>query len=86
MNKFQNPDGLSPLAIGYMWSAKILSMAIETALIVCFGYWIDRQLETLPIFILISLILALVIFILRLVALTVPSPHKNLDLKDIDKK
>ena len=61
---------LSPLAIGYMWSTRIITLSVEMGLIVLAFYWLDRKLSTAPLFINIGSLLAVAFFIVRITAMT----------------
>lgn len=61
---------LSPLAIGYMWSTRIITLSVEMGLIVLAFYWLDRKLSTAPLFIIIGSLLAVTFFIVQITAMT----------------
>ena len=61
---------LSPLAIGYMWSTRIITLSVEMGLIVLAFYWLDRKLSTAPLFIIIGSLLAVSFFIVQVTAMT----------------
>ncbi|MGI5831387.1 MAG: hypothetical protein ACOX6D_02475 [Thermoguttaceae bacterium] len=63
-------ESLSPLAIGYMWSTRILSLSIEMGLIVMAFYWLDRKLATTPVFTIIGTLTAVTVFIVQMIAMT----------------
>jgi F0F1-type ATP synthase assembly protein I len=48
-------DNRSPLAKAYQWSSRIMVVSLEMVLPAFAGYWIDSQLSTLPLFLLIGL-------------------------------
>ncbi|MBQ1455038.1 MAG: AtpZ/AtpI family protein [Thermoguttaceae bacterium] len=64
-----NPEGLSPLAIGYMWSTRIMTIAVEMGLVAYGGHWLDHRFETSPVFLLIASILAMVLLAVHLMAI-----------------
>ncbi len=61
---------LSPLAVGYMWSTRIITLSVEMGLIVLAFYWLDRKLSTAPLFIIIGSLLAVAFFIVQITAMT----------------
>ncbi len=61
---------LSPLAIGYMWSTRIISLSVEMGLIILAFHWLDRKLGTSPVFIIIGSLAAIGVFILQIVSMT----------------
>ncbi|MBQ6158080.1 MAG: AtpZ/AtpI family protein [Thermoguttaceae bacterium] len=61
---------LSPLAVGYMWSTRIITLSVEMGLIVLAFYWLDRKLSTAPLFIIIGSLLAVTFFIVQITAMT----------------
>lgn len=70
-------DGLSTLAIGYMWSVRIISLSIQMGLIILGFHWIDRKIGTSPILILVGTLLAIGIFIFQLITMITPPSEKN---------
>ena len=61
---------LSPLAIGYMWSTRIITLSVEMGLIVLAFHWLDRKLHSAPLFIIIGSLLAVAFFIAQITAMT----------------
>lgn len=61
---------LSPLAIGYMWSTRIITLSVEMGLIVLAFYWLDRKLRSAPVFIIVGSLLAVAFFIVQITAMT----------------
>ena len=61
---------LSPLAIGYMWSTRIITLSVEMGLIVLAFHWLDRKLNTVPLFIIVGSLLAGVFFFVQITART----------------
>ncbi|MDO5581802.1 MAG: hypothetical protein Q4G69_11795 [Planctomycetia bacterium] len=62
-------EGLSPLAIGYGWVARITSISIEAALFVLGAFWLDRYLGTIPFLTIFGALAACMILVLRLYTL-----------------
>lgn len=60
---------LSPLAIGYIWSTRIISLSIEMGLIVLAFHWIDRKLGTAPLFVIAGALIAIAVFFIQVTAL-----------------
>jgi len=45
-----DPQGRSPYAVGYEWSTRISTIALEMALPPVFGMWLDSRCGTLILF------------------------------------
>ncbi len=75
---------LSPLAIGYMWSTRIITLSVEMGLIVLAFHWLDRKLNTVPLFIIVGSLLAVVFFIVQITAMT-KKPVGRADRDDTDR-
>ena len=61
---------LSPLAIGYIWSTRIISLSIEMGLIILAFHWLDRKLGTAPLFVIAGSLIAIAVFFIQITALT----------------
>ncbi|MBO7707380.1 MAG: AtpZ/AtpI family protein [Thermoguttaceae bacterium] len=75
---------LSPLAIGYMWSTRIITLSVEMGLIVLAFHWLDRKLNTVPLFIIVGSLLAVAFFIVQITAMT-KKPIGRADRDDTDR-
>ncbi|MBR5415338.1 MAG: AtpZ/AtpI family protein [Thermoguttaceae bacterium] len=75
---------LSPLAIGYMWSTRIITLSVEMGLIVLAFHWLDRKLNTVPLFIIVGSLLAVAFFIVQITAMT-KKPVGRADRDDTDR-
>ena len=60
---------LSPLAIGYMWSTRIITLSVEMGLIVLVFCWLDRKLRSAPAFVIVGSLLAVAFFIVQITAM-----------------
>ena len=60
---------LSPLAIGYIWSTRIISLSIEMGLIILAFHWLDRKLGTAPLFLIAGAMIATAVFFIQVTAL-----------------
>ena len=60
---------LSPLAIGYIWSTRIISLSIEMGLIILAFHWLDRKLGTAPLFVIAGSLIAIAVFFIQITAL-----------------
>ena len=69
-NEDKNEIRLSPLAIGYMWSTRIISLSIEMGIIILGFHWLDKKFSSSPIFIIIGSMLAIGIFFLQLLGMS----------------
>lgn len=68
--KDDQEEQLSPLAIGYMWSTRIISLSVEMGLIILAFYWLDSKCATAPLFIIFGSLLAIGVFIVQIVAMS----------------
>jgi len=62
----ENEDALSPLAIGTIWSSRVMTIAVKMGLIVFGGNYLDNRFGTKPLFLLIASLLALTILFVDL--------------------
>ena len=70
-----SPDDRSPLAEAVAWSSVVTTVSLEMVVPALIGYWIDRQLGTVMVFLVLGAILGMTTGILHLVRLTtLPSP------------
>lgn len=67
--KEQENDERAPLAKGYAWAILIMSITMESALLVYFGYLLDHYFKTLPWITLVTAFLAISVMTLRLLSL-----------------
>lgn len=67
--KEQEKDERAPIAKGYAWAVLIMSITMESALLVYFGYLLDHYLKTLPWITLVAAFLAIGVMTLRLLSL-----------------
>jgi hypothetical protein len=44
-------DDRSPMAVGLEWSTRLITIGLEMAIPIVGGYWLDRRVGTLPLFI-----------------------------------
>lgn len=63
-------EGLSPLAVGYMWCTRIMTIGIEMALIVLLGHWLDGKFGFRPLFTILFAALAMGVSLVHLLAIT----------------
>ncbi|MDO5552280.1 MAG: hypothetical protein Q4G68_00835 [Planctomycetia bacterium] len=66
MGNWNDEKGLSPLAVGYGWAMRILSLAIEVGLVILAGYWLDTRVETHPLFLILATFLGMTMFFVQL--------------------
>lgn len=59
-------SGYSPLAKGYLLGTLVLTAAIQTLVPIIGGSWLDKRLNTEPIFVLIGIALGLLIMVTQL--------------------
>ena len=73
----EDNDGISPLALGYFWSVRIISLSVEMGLIVLGFHWLDRKFGTTPILVILGTMLAIGIFMVQLVGMAKSSSEKK---------
>ena len=64
------PDDRTPAAIAYQWASRIMVVALEMVLPGLAGHWIDDQLGTVVLFLLIGLGLGSTAAIIHLIRMT----------------
>jgi F0F1-type ATP synthase assembly protein I len=72
-------DDRSPLALGIEWSSRITTVALEMVLPALGGYWLDRRLGVLPLFLAIGAVLGFVAGFWSLLRMTRPSKPNHDD-------
>ena len=73
--KKESSDDRSALAVGYAWSIRIMTLALEVGLLTFGGHWLDGQLNTRPVFVLAGSLLGLSVFFVHLIAIA-KQPHE----------
>jgi len=66
----KNNDERSPLAIGYIWSTRIITISMEVVLLILGFHWLDNKLKISPVLTVVGAFLGMVVFIYHLIALT----------------
>lgn len=70
-----SPDDRSPLAQALAWSSLVTTVSLEMVVPALIGYWIDRRLGTVMVFLMLGAILGMTGGIYHLVRLTaLPGP------------
>ena len=64
------PDGRSPMARAAEWATRIMTISLEMVLPGLAGYWLDQQLGTVALFMLIGFALGCTGAVLHLIHLT----------------
>jgi F0F1-type ATP synthase assembly protein I len=78
-------DDRSPLALAYGWAVRITSISLEMVVPGLIGLWIDRQLGTVLLFLVLGVIVGVTMGMIHLVRLAAaasrrgPSPRTSLD-------
>jgi ATP synthase protein I len=62
-------DDRSPFALASEWSARMTSISLELVVPTLIGYWLDRRLGTLPLFLIVGVALGFVTATLSLMRL-----------------
>lgn len=65
-NQKKHFHGYSPLAKGYMLGTLVLTAAIQMVLPIIAGSWLDKRLNTEPVFVLIGIALGILIMVTQL--------------------
>jgi F0F1-type ATP synthase assembly protein I len=76
------PDDRSPMAIAYTWAARVMTVSIEMVAPGLLGYWVDKQLGTVVLFLVLGLALGMVLGILHLLNMTKSIPTESNDKSD----
>ncbi|MCI0335447.1 MAG: AtpZ/AtpI family protein [Planctomycetes bacterium] len=63
-------DDRSPVAIAYQWASRIMVVALEMVLPGLAGHWLDEQLGTVVLFLLIGLAVGCTAAIFHLIQMT----------------
>jgi F0F1-type ATP synthase assembly protein I len=66
-NGAESPDGRSPQARGYVIASRVTSIGMQMALPPAIGWWVDRQLNTAPCFVVVGAVFGFVVALLELV-------------------
>ena len=64
------PDGRSPMAWATEWATRIMTISLEMVLPGLAGYWLDQQLGTLAVFMLVGFALGCTAAVVHLIHLT----------------
>lgn len=70
-------DDRSPLALGLEWSSRITTVALEMVIPAIAGHWLDRQLGTRLLFLVLGALLGFAMGFLSLLRLTHPKPERE---------
>ena len=73
----EEENEISALALGYIWSSRIISLSIEMGLITLGFFWVDKKLGTAPIFLIVGAALAIAVFFYRVIAMVPSSSPKE---------
>jgi hypothetical protein len=64
------PDDRSPAAKAYQWAARIMVVSLEMVLPGVAGYWLDQQLRTVFVFLLLGVVFGVIVAVWHLVQMT----------------
>lgn len=70
------------MAIAYTWAARVMTVSIEMVAPGLLGYWVDKQLGTVVLFLVLGLALGMVLGILHLLNMTKSIPTESNDKSD----
>jgi len=68
-----SPDQRPLLIVAAEWMSRVTTISLEMVLPGLIGFWIDRQLETVMVFLVLGVILGVTVGMLHLVRLTASS-------------
>jgi hypothetical protein len=54
-------DERSPMAVGLEWSTRLITIGLEMAVPIVGGYWLDRGIGTLPLFVCLGALLGVAV-------------------------
>ena len=64
------PDDRSPLALAMEWTSRVTAVSLEMVLPCVLGYWVDRQLNTRMVFLVLGAVFGLVCGMWHLIRMT----------------
>jgi hypothetical protein len=70
-------DDRSPWGLAMEWSSRVTNIALEMALPSLGGYWLDRWLGTLPIFLILGAVVGFAVGMLHLMQLAKPQDRSR---------
>jgi len=73
----KSPDDRSPLALAYGWAARITAISLEMVVPGLIGLWIDRQLGTVLLFLVLGVIVGVTTGMLHLVRLAAGASRRE---------
>lgn len=71
------PDDRPPLVMAMVWTSRVTTISLEMVLPILAGYWLDQQLGTKVLFLMLGAVFGLVAGIWHLVKLTQPASSKR---------
>lgn len=69
------PEERSPVAVASQWASRVMTVSLEMVLPGMFGYWVDQELGTVALFMVIGFVLGITAAIWHLIQMT--SSEKN---------
>lgn len=66
------PDDRSPMARAFAWSSWVTAISLEMVVPGMIGFWVDLQLGTVMLFLVLGVILGMSVGVFQLVRLTTP--------------
>ncbi len=68
------PDNRAPWAVAWGWASLAISVALEMVLPGLLGYWIDRRLRTVMVFLVLGLALGMTAGLMHLIRIAKAGP------------
>ncbi len=71
----KQPDERSPYAQALEWTSRVMSISMELIAPPLIGYWLDRRMGTLPLFLIVGVALGFITATMSLVQLSKRPPN-----------
>lgn len=81
-----SPDQRPPLVVAAEWTSRVTAISLEMVLPGLIGFWIDRQLGTVMVFLVLGVILGMTTGMIHLVRLTSPTSAAKRECRKPSKK
>lgn len=64
-----SPDDRPPLSVALVWTSRITSVSLEMVLPGLAGYWVDKKLGTVAVFLFVGVVLGFILGLRTLIAM-----------------
>ena len=72
------PEQRSPVAVASQWASRVMAVSFEMVLPGMFGYWVDRKLGTVALFMLVGFAFGVTAAVWHLIQMTSSEKNKRL--------